>query len=360
MLCNLQFTARRKSRNRLILITAHMVGLDIGTKTIKIVELEKSGTSFSLSASGIVGFTGNSVEKIIDDKEMSTFAQTIKRLHTEARVQSHDIILSIPEQLAFTRAITFPLLTDAEIASAVKWELEQYIPIPAAEAISQHIILERNEKSSPPSVLVLLVAAPRVLVEKYTKLVQMAGLTPVAVETELVALTRAIAPPDKTALLMDLGANSTDIAIARNGLLCFSRSIPLAGEAFTRAVSQGLGVNATQAEEYKKTYGLVSTQLEGKVKNSLDPVLRLVVDEVKKAISFYQSEQKGEAPTIIEVCGGTSGMPQIIAALTELLGIEVSIANPFNKVKLDPETAKKLAPYAPLYSVAVGLAMREQ
>jgi len=336
-----------------------MVGLDIGTKTIKIVELEKEGALFSLSASGIVGFSGNSVEKIIDDKEMSTFAQVIKKLHSETGAAGHDVVISIPEQGAFTRTVTFPLLTDAEITSAVKWELEQYIPIPASEAISQHIILERNEKSSPPSVLVLLVAAPRVLVEKYTRLIQMAGLNPVAVETELIALTRALAPPDKTVLLVDLGANSTDIAIAKNSMLCFSRSIPLAGEAFTRAVSQGLGVNATQAEEYKKTYGLVSNQLEGKVKTALDPVLRLIVDEIKKAVSFYQSEQKGEAPTAIQVSGGTSGMPQIITSLTELLGIEVSIANPFAKVKIDPETAKKLAPYAPLYSVACGLAMRE-
>ncbi len=337
-----------------------MVGLDIGTKTIKIVELEKEGAAYSLSASGIVGFSGNSVEKMIDDKEMATFSQVIRKLHAEAGVGSHDIVLSIPEQLAFTRTVTFPLLTDAEIGSAVKWELEQYIPIPAAEAISQHIILERNEKTSPPSVLVLLVAAPRVIVEKYIKIVTMAGLNPVAVETELIALTRALAPVDKTVLLMDLGANSTDIAIVRNSLLSFSRSIPLAGEAFTRAVSQGLGVTAAQAEEYKKTYGLTASQLEGKVKGALDPVLRLVVDEVKKAVSFYESEQKQEAPTAIQISGGSSGMPQIISALTELLGIEVSVANPFSKIKIDVDTAKKLAPYAPLYSVAVGLAMREQ
>lgn len=336
-----------------------MVGLDIGTKTIKIVELEKSNNSFALSASGIVGFNSESVEKLSTDAELSAFAQIIKRLHKEAGVSSQDVVVSIPEQSAFTRTVSFPLLTDAEIASAVKWELEQYIPIPANEAISQHIILERNEKSTPPTVLVLLVAAPKVVVGKYTRVVQMAGLNPVAVETELVALTRALAPVDKTVLLVDLGANSTDIAIASKSLLSFSRSIPIAGEAFTRAVSQGLGVTGVQAEEYKKTYGLTASQLEGKVKNALDPVLRLIVDEIKKAVSFYQTEQKGEAPTAIVVSGGTSGMPQIITALTELLGIEVSIATPFAKVQVDADTAKKLAPYAPLYSVAVGLAMRE-
>ena len=128
----------------------------------------------------------------------------------------------------------------------------------------------------------------------------MAGLNPIAVETELIALTRGLAPTDKTSLIMDLGANSTDIAIARNSMLVFSRSIPIAGEAFTRSVSQGLGLSAPQAEEYKKTYGLVTTQLEGKVKAALDPVLRLVVDEVKKAINFYKKNGFEEYELILE------------------------------------------------------------
>ncbi len=336
-----------------------MTGLDIGTKTIKIVEIQKEGSAYALSASGIVGFSGSPVEKAVSDKELVALAQIIKKLHTEAGVGGRDVVISIPEQAAFTRTVAFPLLTDAEIASAVRWELEQYIPIPANEAISQHIILERDEKSSPPQVVVLLVAAPRVLVEKYTRLVTLAGLNPVAVETELVALSRALAPDDSTSLLMNIGANSTSIAIAKNAQLAFSRSIPIAGEAFTRAVSQGLGVTAVQGEEYKKTYGLSPGQLEGKVKAALDPVLRLVVDEVKKAMNFYETEQKGEAPSSVQVSGGGSGMPQIINSLTEQLGIEVSVANPFARISLDPETAKKLAPYAPLYSVAVGLALRE-
>lgn len=337
-----------------------MVGLDIGSKTIKIVELQKSGNLYSLAASGIVGFSGNSVEKTIDEKELSGLAQIIKKLHHEAGVSSRDVTISIPEQAAFTRTISFPMLTDAEIASAVKWELEQYIPIPAQEAISQHTILERNEKSSPPQVVVLLVAAPRTLVEKYTKLITLAGLNPVAVETELIALTRALAPVDKTSLLLNMGANSTTIALAKNGSLSFSRSIPIAGDAFSRAVAQGLGVTPVQGEEYKKTYGLTPGQLEGKVKTALDPVIRLVADEVKKAINYYISEQKGDQPSLVQVSGGSSGMPQIINGLTEMLGIEVSIANPFTRISIDAETAQKLAPYAPLYSVAVGLALREQ
>lgn len=336
-----------------------MVGIDIGSKTIKIVELQKEGTGFTLSASGIVGYSGNTVDKMTDEKDFASLGAVIKKLHSEAGVNSKDVVISIPEQLVFTRTIKFPLLTDAEIASAVKWESEQYIPIPVNEAIIQHTILSRNETSSPPEVIVLLVAAPRQVVERYVKVVEAAGLTPVAVETELIALTRALAPQDKTVLLVDIGANSTDIAIASQSMLSFSRSIPIAGEAFTRAVSQGLGISAVQAEEYKKTYGLETTQLEGKIKGALDPVLRMVVDEIKKAVNYYQSEEKGDAPSAIIISGGTSGMPQIISMFSSLLGLEILVGNPFSRVSVDPETATKLAPYAPLYAVAVGLALRD-
>ena len=336
-----------------------MVGIDIGSKTIKIVELEKEGGGFALSASGIVGYSGITVDKMSDEKEMASLGQIIKKLHAEAGVSSKDVVISIPEPLVFTRTIKFPMLTDAEIASAVKWESEQYIPIPISEAIVQHTVLARNEKASPPEVVVLLVAAPRVIVEKYIKVVQSAGLNVIAVETELVALTRSLAPLDKTILLVDFGGASTNIAVSNMGLLSFSRSISIAGEAFTRAVAQGLGVTVQQAEEYKKTYGLNSTQLEGKVKGVLEPVLNLVVDEIKKAVSYYLSEEKGETPSAIIVTGGTSAMPEIISMLSQLVGMEVLVGNPFAKVKVDTGTAQKLAPYAPLYSVAVGLAMRE-
>ncbi len=337
-----------------------MVGLDIGSKTIKIVELQKEGDAFSLVASGIVGYSGTTVARMEDEKEIAGVAQIIKKLHNEAGISGHNVVISVPEPQVFTRTIKFPLLTDSEIASAVKWESEQYIPIPVNEAIIQHTILARNEKATPPEVLVLLVAAPRVLVEKFTKVVSLAGLTPIAVETELMATARSLAASDRTVLLVDFGAASTNIAVCQNGLLSFSRSIPIAGEAFTRAVSQGLGVNVTQAEEYKKTYGFENAQLEGKVKRALDPVLKLVVDEVKKAINYYQTEEKGDVPSAVIIAGGTSGMPQMLSDLSSLLGMEVLIGNPFSRVRMDPETAKRLAPFAPLYAVSVGLAMREE
>lgn len=321
------------------------IGLDIGSQSIKIVEIQKEGNSFRLVASGIIGYKGVLPDLAKNDQELVPLAESIRKLHKQIGASSKEVNISLPEPKVFTRAIKFPLLTDQEISSAVKWEAEQYIPIPISEAIFQYQIVERKETATPPEVKVLLVAAPRTLVEKYVRAVQMAGLTVVGVETELLSLVRALAPADKAALLLDFGASSSDIAISNKKQLAFSRSIPTAGEALTRALAQGLGMEPGQAEEYKKTYGLAKEQLEGKIKQALDPVLRLVADEIKKAIHFYESEEKGEVPSMVIVTGGTSAMPYLISALTEMMGIEVVLGNPFN--------------LGPLYSIAVGLALRE-
>ncbi len=334
------------------------IGIDIGSKTIKIVELAWQAGAPSLKSAAVIGVKDASVEKMQDEVEFANLAGKIKKLLSDAKITSKEVYIALPESLVFTRSIKFPPLTDQEIASAVKWQAEEIVPIPIKEAIFQHIILERRENTQPPEVLVLVVAAPRTLVEKYIKIMSLAGLTVVGVETELIALTRALGVPAKTSLVVSLGARSTDIAIAKNAKLVFSRTVSTAGDALTRIIAQTMGIDPAQAEEYKKTYGF-SNQLEGKVASAMLPVFKIMVEEIKKAINFYQTDEKGDAPSVIILSGGSAGIPDIAPTLTKLIGIEVAIANPFAKVAVDPQVAKNLRSYAPLYSVAIGLALKE-
>lgn len=334
------------------------VGLDIGSKTIKMVELAKDSHGYRLNASGVIAHKFVTPDLVENDKQLVPLADSIRNLRKEAKISSRDVAISLPESQVFTRTIRFPLLNDAEVASAVKWEAEQYIPIPIEEALVQHQIIERRENSSPPQVVVLLVAVARKLVEKYARLVELSGMNLVVVETELMAMSRSLAPEGKTVLIVDLGAKSTDIAVVKNKSLVFSRSIPTAGDAFSRAVSQALGVDEVQAEEYKRTYGMSTKQLEGKIKAALDPILMLVSNEIKKAIQYYQSEENGESPASVILSGGGAGMPEIASGLAKMVGMEVSVGNPFANCTVDPQAMKELIGYAPFYSVAVGLAMR--
>lgn len=335
------------------------VGIDIGTSSIKVVEITGQGKNAVLKSAGAVAYTGPEIDpNMKDEKEMANMANLIKKLFKDAKITSKDVTLALPETQVFTRVMQFPLLNDQEIASAVKWEAEEYIPIPLADAIVEHQILERRETGNPPSVMVLIVAVLKSLVERYIQILELAGLNVLAVETELVSIVRSLAPEKGTVLLVDFGSKSTDIAIAKDSQVYFTRSIPTAGLAFTRAVSQGLNTNIAQAEQYKRTYGLNPSQLEGKVGTALTPIMRTIAQEIKKAIHYYQLNLKGEMPTAIIFSGGSSGMPGVTPLFTSLLGMEVNMGSPFANIKVDETAAKSLANFAPLYAVAVGLALR--
>ncbi|MCX7928279.1 MAG: pilus assembly protein PilM, partial [Patescibacteria group bacterium] len=176
---------------------------------------------------------------------------------------------------------------------------------------------------------------------------------------ELLALVRSLAPDDITSMIVDLGAKSTNIAISKQGELVFSRSISVGGEAFTRAISKFFGIEAMQAEEYKRTYGMSSNKLQGRVRQALEPVFSSVADEIKKSIYYYQSEENGEIPKSVIISGGTSALPEVSLSLTKLLGVEVVSGNPFSKVILDSSVIKSISGFAPFYSIAVGLAMND-
>lgn len=337
------------------------VGLDIGSKTIKVVELARVGAGFSLKAAGAVGLTGIFAENV-KDRDLVQLSGTIKKLCNDAHISSKKVVLSLPESIAFTRLMKFPLLTNEEIESAVKWQSEEYIPIPIKDAVVRHQILERQEVGNPPQVLVQVIAVAKDKVEKYINVATEAGLDVIAIETELLALSRVWGQPDKTFLVADFGAKSTNIGVVKNGQLFLSRSIPTAGDALTRAVSMGIGVGGPQAEEYKTTYGLAEKELEGKVGRAVRPVLNVIIDEVKKAANYFQLEARSELPRSLILSGGTSGLPGLAGELTKLLNMEVQVGNPFSRpdITIDPASAKSLANFAPLYAVAVGLALREE
>ena len=335
------------------------IGIDIGNTSIKIVELKENGDKFDLKGSGIVAYNGKLPENQTQESDLTSLTDVIRKLHKDAGISKRDVNIALPESQVFTRIVKFPLLSDQEIASAIKWEAEQYIPIPLTEAIVQHQIIERNEKSTPPATFVLLVAVPRKLVEDYIKVVQKADLNVMGVESQLLSLTRSLGKKEGTMLLLDFGASSTNLAIVRNGFLAFSRSIPTGGSAFTRAVAQNLGIQEKQAEGYKRTYGMNPGQLEGKIKATIDPVFKLVVDEIGRAIHFYQTENQTSPPTAVVATGASVGMPGMVSTLSKQLGVEVTLGNPFAKVNLPENASKTILGYASMYGIATGLAMRD-
>jgi len=335
-------------------------GLDIGSRALKVVQVEKSGDKYRLVALGIAPApAGGILSEAAHD--LTSLSESIKKLRADAKITTNNVAVALPEDKVFTRVIEMPPLTEDELASAIKWEAEQYIPIPLAEVSIDYQIVSKPDKGEDKKMEVLLVAAPKQLIEKHLRVLENAGLRAVSLETEIVAIARSVAPPDSTpTLVVDLGARATDMAIVDSGQIVFTRSIGTAGEALTRAVASQLKLEPAQAEEYKKAYGVDPAQLEGKVKGAIGPIIDVVVKEMEKALEFYRSKHAENPVKRVVLTGGTAGLPEVVSLIAQKLGIEVQLADPFARLEKEEEIIAKLPEgAAPLYAIAIGLALKE-
>lgn len=331
-----------------------MLGIDIGVSSIKVVQVAKDGNAWKLIAAGIAPTPPPGLVSDLP-RDLTSVAEALTKLLADAKITEKNAVLSLPEEKVYTRLVSFPPLSDQEVASAVGWQIEGYIPISKKDAIYDHQIVEKTDRG----VLVLIIASPKVVIQKYMKVLELANITPVAIETELLALARSVAPQKKRVVVIDFGATTTDIAVVVDNKLMFSRSVGTAGQALTRALARGIGVEEIRAEEYKKTYGLSEDRLEGKVKEILSPLILGIADEIKKAIGYWRQDHENLMIETVILSGGTTALPSLSPILASSLGIEVSVGNPFWNVALNENSKKSLSPFAHLYGVAVGLAERE-
>lgn len=334
-------------------------GLDIGANLIKVVQLRPEKEKYQLLAIGMSSLPASFQSESKMDQQ--AIAEAIKKLLPDSGITAKGAVLALPESQVFSRVIELPPLSEAELEGAIKWEAEQYIPIPIKDASVDYQIISKPPKGATEQQMeVFLVAAPKDLVEKYLKLLKIAGLQPLALETELVSVCRALVDKigkEEHNLIVNIGSLSSDLAITKGNQLVFTRSIPTGGNALARAVARDLNLEVPQAEEYKKSYGLDEEKLEGKVRAAIKPIFDVVVNEIKKAIIFYKEKKNVELKNII-LCGGTAKLPGVVPYLASSLGLEVQIGDPFANVICDERQMAELSEDAPLYTTAVGLAMK--
>lgn len=332
------------------------IGIDIGNASIKIIELGSLGrdkwklqaaASATIPAGGFVDSPSN----------QAAITTTIGKIVKEAGIRSRRVVLALPEEQVSSHVVEMPQMVDAELEQALKWQVEQYVPIPADQAVWSWEVIGKDAKGGME---VMLVAVARNLVDVYKRVVEQAGLEVVAVETELIATSRAVVPSSvPVSLVVDIGAKSTDVGVVNAGRLVFARTVPTAGEAFTRAIETNLGLDNRQAEQYKNTYGFSGEMMGGKLMVAMKPVLSIIVSEIKKTIDFYLSKHTSESVKLVTLSGGIAALPDVVLVMSEMLGLEISVASPFARVDMDQNQKKALMGNGPFYSVAVGLAMRQ-
>lgn len=335
-------------------------GLDIGTTTLKSVWFEQKKDSYIVksafaSKAPVSGMTSSSP---LDEEQM---AKAIRDHVVEAKIGTRNVHIALADNLVYTKVIAMPMLSDKELEQAIFWEAEQYIPAPLSTIMLDHVVLRKNIQSSEgPRMEVLLVGAPTVTLQKYQKIIEMAGLSVGSIETEMLAAVRAIVSSATfpISLLVNIGNLNTSVAIVQQGIVVFAYTVPIGSVSITRAIASDFGFTPEQADEYKKAYGISDQNVGVKIKRSVEPILSSLVGEVKKALAYYVQQYRGELPiTQIVLSGGTAKLPGIDAYFVNTVGLETVVVNPWKSLQIEG-VPQAYADEGPEFTVAIGLGLK--
>ncbi|HSW88357.1 MAG TPA: type IV pilus assembly protein PilM [Candidatus Saccharimonadales bacterium] len=339
---------------------SNIFGLDIGQSTIKAVWLSTEKEGYLLDAVLSIPTPANTMlsESALDQQEL---AGVIKKIVEDAKIEAKSVNIALPENQVYTKIIEVPYMSDKDLSSAIYWEAEQQIPVALTNLTLDYKVLEHSEKGDASQKMrVLLVGTATRLIEKYQKILSLAGLEIAAVETEVLSVMRAIVPPEviyPTSLIVCMGTFNTSLTIVRKNTIVFTYSVPLGGAAITRAIAAKFGFSTTQAEEYKKIYGLSESNFEGKIAQAAEPILVSILGEVKKTFAYHRNMYKDDPIMQITLTGGPAKLPGLPTFFAKHAGIETTVANPW-KILFEQDVPKEIIDNAPEYTVAVGLAMR--
>ncbi|MCX6720939.1 MAG: type IV pilus assembly protein PilM [Candidatus Staskawiczbacteria bacterium] len=338
-----------------------MIGIDIGTSSIKVVELSRWGQGKTLENYGEIKSVSlykepfRSVEK--GSYMLSNYfaSRAIRAILDEAKIKTKAVIFSIPDFSTFCTSFELPPMSASEINEAVYYNAAQYIPLPITETTLDWKIIEGTPGDKQSSLKIFLVAIPNQVVQDYQKVAQLAGLDLYAVEAEALGLARSLVKEDnKCACLIDIGVQSTTINIVDRKKLRKSYSFDFAGSQLTYSISSALGLGHTEAEELKNNEGLTSSKEE--ISKTLYLLIDPLVLEVKKVLSdFYQ--QEGKEVDVVYLTGGTSSLPGLREYFQEVLKKKVEISNCFSELLYPPILGQALEKMAPSFSVAIGVAL---
>jgi|SRR5215204_276604 len=341
-----------------------LVGLDIGSSAIKLVQLKESKGRYFLQKFGVKPLEP---EVIVDGTVMDEgrVVSAIRELFDESNVKNKHVAISISGHAVIVKKISLPPMPDEELEGQVRLAAEQYIPFDINEVnIDFHVLPPDPGGEGQGEMSVILVAAKKDKINELTELVKGAGLIPMVMDVDAFAIENmhAINYPlalDETTALVNLGASVMNVNIIRGGISLFTRDIPLGGNRYTEAIQREMGLSYEEAEESKKgqrTSDSTATSLT----NVIDSVNGEVASEIARTVDYFKTSTANSELDRVLVCGGVAHIRGLVSQLGDRMHATVEVANPFSEIDITGSDfdAEALAELAPLAAVGVGLALR--
>lgn len=348
-----------------------LVGLDIGTSSIKAVELRAKKKSKQKAFEVVrIGHESLPRDAIVEGTiiDAAAVAEAIRRVLDKAKIVGREMVISVSGNSVIIKKISLPPMEAEELAESVIWEAKHSIPYPYDETYIDYSILRPALPGEDQNIEILLVAAKKEKINAYASVIRQARKSLEAVEVDAFALQNAleINYPDefreRIIALVNIGAALTTIVISERGAPQMFRDLPMGGATFLENIRKEINVGPDEAERMLK--GTMSAAVpDYEIDTVLTNSLKGILDEIEKTFTFFQAEDKA-AKRIEEIylAGGLSGLKNIGTAFEQKFGIKPVLLDPFRRIaysekKLNPVFCQEMAP---AFGVAAGLATRNR
>lgn len=340
-----------------------LIGLDIGSNSIKAVELDLGKKVPRLNHFGMIPLPP---EAIVDGALMdsASIVESIRSLIEGLKVKTKDVAVSISGHSVYIKTINVPAMSAAQLGDNIKWEAEQQIPFDIEDVNLDFQILDEHATADQMSVL--LVAAKKDMINDYTAVIEEAGLHPALVDVDVFAIENAYnlnfeSLEDEVVALVNIGASVMNINILKGGTSAFTRDISIGGRQITEEIQKRLKMTYDEAEAIKvkeKDAGAQGSEVEKIIQGTAEQL----ATEVRRSLEFFAASSSGGEIKKIFLSGGCAKIQMLPGLISERIDTPVEVFNPFGKVEINPDDFDPLyiKQVAPLAAVSVGLALRRK
>jgi type IV pilus assembly protein PilM len=338
-----------------------IVGLDIGSSTIKAVELKKGKGGIQVSSLGVEPLASDIVvdSMIVDSGSVSS---AISKIFTDHKIKSKLVATSVSGHSVIVKPIKTQTMSDADLSSSIQTEAAQHIPFDVNDVNIDYQIL--SDDPAAPQMDVILVAVKKDKILNYTNVLSLAGKAPAVVDIDAFALQNCYEynyepAPGTTVALLNIGASVMNINIVKGSTPLFTRDVSVGGNQYTDSLQKELDLSFDDAESLKlgQKVGTVSEDAKLPI---LQQVTEIIVLEIQKTFDFFRATAAGEHIERIYVAGGSSKVPGLVEALRQEFSMPVEILNPFQRISTESLAGDTtfVDNNAGQLAVAVGLALR--
>ena len=336
-----------------------LVGLDIGSSSIKAVELKNTKQGYELVSFGLEPLAQDTV---VDGAIMDAplVAQAIGNIFDTQKVKTKNVATAVSGHSVIVKSVTLPSMTEEEVYDRIQSEASQHIPFDIADVNLDHQLLESVDSQMD----VLLVAVKKDKILNHTNVLAQAGKNSTVVDIDAFALQNCFEvnydpDPGQTVALLNIGASVMNINIVRGGIPLFTRDVSVGGNQFTDALQKELDLSFEDAERLKKGENIAGVAEEHRA-TILRSVTDILVLEIQKTFDFFRATATGESIQKIVVAGGSARVPGLMDILREEFAVPVEEMYPFRKIVINPgrHNEEQIRELAPRLAIAVGLALR--